>query len=59
MNNSVFNHHTAPTHYIEIEGIRFAYRRFGIPSEVPIVCLQHFTGTLDNWDPIITNGLAT
>jgi len=25
---------------------------------VPIVCLQHFTGTLDNWDPIIINGLA-
>lgn len=59
MNNSNFNHHTVPTQYIDIEGISFAYRTFGVPSEVPIVCLQHFTGTLDNWDPIITNGLAS
>jgi len=58
MNNSIFNHHTSPTRYIEIDGTKFAYRTFGISSEVPIVCLQHFTGTLDNWDPIITNGLA-
>jgi pimeloyl-ACP methyl ester carboxylesterase len=59
MNNSIFNHHTAPTRYIEVDGIRFAYRTFGVSSEVPIICLQHFTGTLDNWDPVITNGLAT
>jgi pimeloyl-ACP methyl ester carboxylesterase len=59
MNNSIFNHHTAPTRYIEADGIRFAYRTFGVSSEIPIICLQHFTGTLDNWDPVITNGLAT
>jgi len=48
----------APTLYIEVAGVPFAYRRFGKPSAAPLICLQHFTGTLDNWDPIIMNGLA-
>jgi pimeloyl-ACP methyl ester carboxylesterase len=47
-----------PTHYIDIAGVSFAYRRFGKPSATPLIGLQHFTGTLDNWDPIIMNGLA-
>jgi pimeloyl-ACP methyl ester carboxylesterase len=47
-----------PTQYVEVEGIRYAYRSFGNESGYPLVCLQHFTGTLDNWDPIIINGLA-
>jgi pimeloyl-ACP methyl ester carboxylesterase len=48
----------APTQYIEIDGTAFAYRRFGKPSSVPLIGFQHFTGTLDNWDPIIMNGLS-
>ena len=47
-----------PTKYIEVQGVNYAYRLLGEPSDVPIVCLQHFIGTLDNWDPIIINGLA-
>ena len=47
-----------PTKYIEVHGVNYAYRSLGEPSDVPIVCLQHFTGTLDNWDPVIINGLA-
>jgi Predicted hydrolases or acyltransferases (alpha/beta hydrolase superfamily) len=47
-----------PTKYIEVEGVNYAYRSLGEPSGVPIICLQHFIGTLDNWDPIIMNGLA-
>src|SRR5258705_7627854 len=47
-----------PTQYIDVEGIQYAYRSLGKESGVPLVCLQHFTGTLDNWDPIIINGLA-
>jgi pimeloyl-ACP methyl ester carboxylesterase len=39
-------------------GIRFAYRRFGKNEGVPLVFFQHFTGTMDNWDPAVTNGLA-
>jgi pimeloyl-ACP methyl ester carboxylesterase len=26
---------------------------------LPLLCLQHFTGTLDNWDPAVTDPLAT
>jgi pimeloyl-ACP methyl ester carboxylesterase len=51
-------HETAPTRFIEANGIRYAYRRFGKESGVPLVFLQHFRGTMDNWDPMITNGFA-
>jgi pimeloyl-ACP methyl ester carboxylesterase len=51
-------HQTAPTQFIEANGIRFAYRRFGKPHGVPIVLNQHFRGTLDYWDPAVTDGLA-
>jgi pimeloyl-ACP methyl ester carboxylesterase len=52
------SHHTAPTQFVEANGIRFAYRRFGSPQGVPIVLNQHFRGTLDYWDPAVTDGLA-
>src|ERR1700730_8666024 len=39
-------------------GIRYAYRRFGSESGPPLVFLQHFRGGLDNWDPLVTDGLA-
>ena len=51
-------HHTAPTQFVEASGIRFAYRRFGKPQGVPIVLNQHFRGSLDYWDPAVTDGLA-
>jgi pimeloyl-ACP methyl ester carboxylesterase len=43
---------------VEAEGIRFAYRRFGKAGGVPLVFNQHYTGTMDYWDPAVTNGLA-
>src|SRR6478672_12202819 len=49
---------TAPTRFVEADGIRFAYRRFGTPIGTPIVLLQHFMGNLDNYDPAITDALA-
>jgi pimeloyl-ACP methyl ester carboxylesterase len=52
------NHQTAPTQFVEANGIRFAYRRFGKPSGVPLVFNQHFRGTMDYWDPAVTDGLA-
>ena len=51
-------HQTAPTQFVEANGIRFAYRRFGKPGDVPLVLNQHFTGTMDHWDPAVTDGLA-
>src|SRR5882672_5642807 len=76
------SHQTAPTQFVEANGIRFAYRRFGkVPDfdpelfidgidppywaelndsigGVPLVFNQHFTGTMDHWDPAVTDGLA-
>ena len=49
---------TAPTQFIETPLEKYAYRRFGSGSGVPLLCLQHFTGTLDNWDPGVTDPLA-
>jgi pimeloyl-ACP methyl ester carboxylesterase len=51
-------HNTAPTRFVEVDGVRFAYRRFGNPAGTPIVLLQHFMGNLDNYDPAITDELA-
>ena len=55
----VHTHQTAPAQFVETNGIRFAYRRFGKPDGVPLVFNQHFTGTMDHWDPAVTDGLAT
>src|SRR6202795_1371247 len=52
-------HQTAPTQFVEANGIRFAYRRFGKPDGLPLVFNQQFTGTMDHWDPAVTDGLAT
>lgn len=49
---------TAPTRYVESRGIRFAYRRLGPTSGIPLVLLQHFSGNLDAWDPAVVNALA-
>jgi pimeloyl-ACP methyl ester carboxylesterase len=51
-------HDAAPTRFVDADGIRFAYRRFGNPTGTPIVLLQHFMGNLDNYDPAITDALA-
>src|SRR5882672_4846325 len=55
---SNYTHQTAPTQFVEANGIRFAYRRFGKAGGVPIVFNQHYTGTMDYWDPEVTDGLA-
>jgi pimeloyl-ACP methyl ester carboxylesterase len=39
-------------------GVEYAYRRFG-PATRPLVCLQHFRGNLDNWDPALIDRIAT
>jgi pimeloyl-ACP methyl ester carboxylesterase len=51
---------TAPTQFIQVEERQtYAYRRFGEGSAPPLLFLQHFTGTLDNWDPAVTDPLAS
>jgi pimeloyl-ACP methyl ester carboxylesterase len=51
-------HHTAKTQFIEAHGVRYAYRTFGSGDGLPLLCLQHFRGGLDHWDPLVTDGLA-
>jgi pimeloyl-ACP methyl ester carboxylesterase len=50
---------TAPTQLLEVKNQSYAYRRFGNGPGLPLLCLQHFTGTLDNWDPAVTDPLAS
>lgn len=53
-------HTNAPTRFLEIEGDRFAYRRWGdaTSGQPPLFFLQHFRGGMDHWDPLMTDGLA-
>ena len=50
---------TAPTQSLHVGNETYAYRRFGGGTAPPLVFLQHFTGTLDNWDPAVTDALAS
>jgi pimeloyl-ACP methyl ester carboxylesterase len=50
---------TVPTQFVEANGIRFAYRRFGKKNgSPPLVFNQHYKGTMDYWDPAVTDGMA-
>src|ERR1700682_1480240 len=52
------SHQTAPTQFVDAAGVRFAYRRFGKSGGVPLAFNIHFTGTMDHWDPAVTDGFA-
>src|SRR6202142_2367585 len=54
----VHTHQTATTQFVEANGIRLAYRRFGKAGGVPLVFNQHFTGRMDHWGPGVTDRLA-
>lgn len=53
-------HSTAPTRFVEVDGEKFAYRRWGnrTTGQPPLFLLQHFRGGMDHWDPLMTDGLA-
>src|SRR5271156_6391398 len=55
---SIASNVTAPTRFLEAGKEKYAYRRFGAGAGLPLLCLQHFTGTIDNWDPAVTDPLA-
>jgi pimeloyl-ACP methyl ester carboxylesterase len=48
----------APTEFLRVKDETYAYRRVGSGFRRPLLCLQHFTGTLDNWDPAVTDPLG-
>ena len=53
-------HSTTPTRFVEVNGDKFAYRRWGntATDQPPLFFLQHFRGGMDHWDPLMTDGLA-
>ena len=55
---SEYTHETVPTRFVEADGIRYAYRRFGRAGTVPLLFLEYFNSNMDAWDPAVTNGLA-
>ena len=57
-NTMTHTHVTAPALFAEANGIRYAYRRFGEETGVPLLFMQHFRGGLDHWNPAITDGLG-
>src|SRR6266404_6896237 len=56
MNN--YTHQNVPTQFVEAAGICFAYRRFGAKIGIPLLFFMHFTGTMDHWDPAVTDGFG-
>jgi pimeloyl-ACP methyl ester carboxylesterase len=40
-------------------GIDFAYRRLGNRGDIPLVLANYFAANMDDWDPLIVDGLAT
>src|SRR5262247_1221911 len=57
--NTTDSNTTAPTLLLKGARETYAYRRIGGGIRRPLLCLQHFTGTLDNWDPAVTDPLAS
>ena len=49
---------TAPTQFVEVGDMRFAYRRFGRGDQPALVFINHFRGTLESFDPQISDELA-
>ena len=50
---------TSETKFVEARGTKYAYRRIGRDAgNPPLVFMQHFTGTMEGWDPLVVNGLA-
>jgi pimeloyl-ACP methyl ester carboxylesterase len=39
-------------------GVDFAYRRVGVRGGIPLVLANYFAANLDDWDPLIVDGLA-
>jgi pimeloyl-ACP methyl ester carboxylesterase len=51
-------HETAPTRFVQVGDVGFAYRRFGRPGGLPLLLLNYFAANMDNWDPKVTNAFA-
>jgi pimeloyl-ACP methyl ester carboxylesterase len=53
---------SVPTQYLDVDGVRYAYRELGPDQPVdptPLVFLHRFRGTLDDWDPAFVDAMST
>ena len=55
---STYSALTVPTRFVEADGIRFAYRRWGKSVGPRSSSCNYFSGNLDDWDPQVTDGFA-
>jgi pimeloyl-ACP methyl ester carboxylesterase len=56
--SSALNHNNAKTNFIRIKGVDYAYRSWGKEGGIPLLLLPGTGGSMDDWDPAVTNGLA-
>lgn len=49
---------TVATSFVSVGGVKFAYRRFGKKTGLPMVFTNYLTGTMDNWDPAVIDVLS-
>lgn len=52
------SHQTAQTSFLDANGVSLAFRRIGPSLGIPLVMLQRFRGNMDDWDPLVVDGLA-
>ena len=51
-------HQTAVTQFISAGETKFAYRVLGDRQGLPLIMISPLGGSMDEWDPAVTNGLA-
>lgn len=51
-------HQTAVTRFTPVGSTMIAYRILGEGNGIPLIMISQLGGTMDDWDPAITNGLA-
>jgi pimeloyl-ACP methyl ester carboxylesterase len=56
---TTFQADLAETQYVDATNSRFAYRRLGPRSGVPLVMAHRFRGTIDHWDPAFLDVLSS
>jgi pimeloyl-ACP methyl ester carboxylesterase len=56
--NTKTTYRQVPTQTVDVGGSRFAYRKLGAETGVPVIFLHHFGANLDDWDPRVIDGIA-
>ncbi|MBF6333008.1 alpha/beta fold hydrolase [Nocardia transvalensis] len=49
---------TAENQFVDVDGVRLAYRQIGSDTGIPLVMLNRYQGSIDDWDPAVVDRLA-